>query len=113
MISSCILNEKYLPRERSYNLLTNNPAYQNIDSDTAIMMREFANIKLPRKEKDGGYNMCKAVMELKRESEQIGADEALVAAIKNAMKNTNQKYEDICEILGVSKADMARYKKMI
>lgn len=45
------------------------------------MMREFANIKLPRKEKDGGYNMCKAVMELKRESEQIGADEALVAAI--------------------------------
>ncbi len=92
-----------------YNLLTNNPAYQNIDSDTALMMREFANIKLPRKEKDGGYNMCKAVMELKRESEDIKA----IEMIKNAMKNTNKSFIDVCEILGVSKADMARYKKMI
>lgn len=77
------------------------------------MMREFANIKLPRKEKDDGYNMCKAVMELKRESEQIGADEALVAAIQNLMKNTKQPFEKVCISMGISKTDMARYKKMI
>lgn len=46
-------------------------------------------------------------------SEQIGADEALVAAIQNLMKNTKQPFEKVCISMGISKTDMARYKKMI
>ena len=37
-------------------------------------MREFANIKISRKSKEGDYNMCKAVMELKEEGKDILAD---------------------------------------
>lgn len=49
-----------------YNLITGNKKYENISKDTAIMMREFTDIRLPRKNKGGNYNMCKAVEDIQR-----------------------------------------------
>ena len=94
-------------------LVTEDINYKNIDKDTAIMIREFSSVKLPRKSKDGGYDMCKAVMDLKREGEKQGVDKALIAAIKNLMKNTTKSFEEVCEMLGINKTDMKRYKGMI
>lgn len=53
--------------------------------------------------------MCKAVMELKQEGEDIKA----IELIKNAMNNTAKSYEEVCNMLGITTEDMNRYRKMI
>lgn len=90
-------------------LLLNDLAYRNIDKETALMMAEFSDIKIPRRNKEGKYNMCKAIMELEKRS----ADNALINAIKNLMKNQNQSFEEVCISMGIPNTDMIRYKEMI
>ena len=59
----------YVPRKKpewdednELQCLTDSDSYyKNVDPDTVIMMSELMKIKLPRKNKDGGYDMCKAV----------------------------------------------------
>lgn len=94
------------------NLVTNNQAYKSIDKDTAIMMRELANVKLPRKNKDGEYNMCKAILDLEKKNQKIGEYNAIIKAIRNLMKNTNKSYEESCYLLGISRTEMDRYKNL-
>lgn len=92
-----------------HELVTNSVNFNNISRDTAIMMSEFADVKLPRKNKEGKYNMCKAIADLEKSS----ADKALVEAIRNLMKNTKLSFEEICVSMGISTSDMLRYKEMI
>lgn len=94
-------------------LVTSNSKFENISRDTAIMMREFADVKLPRKNEKGKYNMCKVITDLVEKNQAIGADKALIEAIKNAMENTKQTFEEVCKMLGISQIDMNRYKNMI
>ena len=96
-----------------HELVTNNTDFENISRDTAIMMREFADIKLPRKNKEGKYNMCKAIADLEKKNQELGADNALINAIKNLMKNQKKSFEEVCVSMGISNVDMNRYKKMI
>lgn len=96
-------------KDEMYNLVNTNSSYRDIDRDTAIMMREFANFTVPRRNKEGKYNMCKAIEELKRDS----ADEALIRAVKNLMKNGEKSFSESCVLLGINKTDMTRYRKMI
>lgn len=53
-------------------VVNSNDNYQSISPETAVMMRDFANVKLPRKTKEGGYDMCKAVMEIREEGREEG-----------------------------------------
>lgn len=53
--------------------------------------------------------MCKAVMELKQEGEDIKA----IELIQNAMHNTAKSFEEVCNMLGITTEDMNRYRKMI
>ena len=62
-----------------------------------------------RRNKEGKYNMCKAILDLEKKS----ADRALVEAIRNTMRNTQNSFEDVCKMLGIAKVDIQRYKKMI
>ena len=96
-----------------HELVTNNVGFENISRDTAIMMREFADIKLPRKNKEGRYNMCKAITDLEKKNQALGADNALICAIKNLMINQKKSFEEVCILMGIPNADMSRYKKMI
>lgn len=57
--------------------------------------------------------MGKAILDLEKKNQLIGADKALVEAIKNLMNNTEKSFEEICVSMGISKTDMNRYKKMI
>lgn len=87
-------------------LVADNEEYKNIDRETAVVMREFSSIKLPRKNKAGGYDMCKAVMDLKVEGEIIGIKKGeslgmkkLVSAISDARngmsyENLIKKYDE-------------------
>lgn len=76
-------------------------------------MKEFANIELPDKNKEGDYNMCKAVMELKQEGQREGEDIKAIELIQNAMHNTAKSFEEVCNMLGITTEDMNRYRKMI
>ncbi len=49
--------------------------YKNVDIDTARMISELSQIKMPRKQKKGGFNMCKAVIELREKGRQEGREE--------------------------------------
>ena len=53
--------------------------------------------------------MCKAVMELKQEGEDIKA----IELIQNAMHNTAKSFEEVCNMLGITTEDMNSYRKMI
>ncbi|SHI79532.1 Rpn family recombination-promoting nuclease/putative transposase [Pseudobutyrivibrio xylanivorans] len=55
-------------------LIQSDAEFSHINQETAELMREFASLKLPRKSKDGEYDMCKAVEDMKKESEAKGVD---------------------------------------
>ena len=69
--------------------------------------------------------MCKAVQDLiqrginegleigEKKGLAIGADNALINAIKNVMANTKQSYEYTCQTFGISPEDMKRYREMM
>lgn len=99
--------------EALQQLVAGNIDYQNIGRDTALMMREFANIKLPRKNKEGKYNMCKAIMEIQEEGIKQGTDSAWVTAIENLMKTTKKSFEEACTMLCIPDEDRNKYRSMI
>ena len=92
-----------------HELVTSNIDFKNISRDTAIMMREFADISLPRRNKEGKYNMCKAIEDL----EKISADKKAIELIKNLMDSTKKSFEDACAMLLISGKDASRYREMI
>lgn len=79
-------------------LLNQNEKYQNIDKDTAYMIKEFANIKLLRKSKKGSYNMCKAIEDLKKENQEQGQKRLLIELVGKKI-NKKKDIEQIMEEL--------------
>lgn len=57
--------------------------------------------------------MCKAIEDLEKMHQALGADNAIIEAIKNLMKTTQKSFEDACSMLLISEADANRYKEMI
>ena len=76
-------------------------------------------------DKEGNYNMCKAVIDLtnkgraegikegKKEGKIEGQTEALAFSIKSIMQSFNQSFEQACAVLKIDAKDMERYRKMI
>ena len=62
-------------KQKMQNLVATDKAFSNIKRDTAELMSEFASIQLPSRSKKGGYDMCKAVMEIKQEGFEEGREE--------------------------------------
>lgn len=97
-------------------VVSTNDRFKHISRETAELMRDFTNIKLPRKQKEGDYNMCKAVMEIKDEGRAEGRaerDTDFVKAIKNLMTNTNNSFDEACFLMGISEEDKIRYKSLM
>lgn len=88
--------------------------FSNVSLEVANAISECTDIKRQRnKTKGGGYNMCKAVLELEKKNQTIGADKAILATIKTLMETTNQSFEWVCEKMRISAADVLRYKNML
>ncbi|MCR4566922.1 MAG: Rpn family recombination-promoting nuclease/putative transposase [Pseudobutyrivibrio sp.] len=94
-------------------LVSKNDKFKSISRDTAEMMRDFANVRLPNKDKEGNYNMCKAVIDLTNKGRAEGQTEALLFSIKSIMDSFNQSFEQACAVLKIDAKDMERYRKMI
>lgn len=86
-------------KDAMLELLSQNEKYQNIDKDTAYMMREYANIKLPRKSKKGGYNMCKAIEDLKKECMDRGIEQGIEAFVLDKIEDQYPKDEIIKKLV--------------
>ncbi len=84
------------------DIISTNEIYKHMDHDTAEMMSNFANLKLPRKNKEGEYNMCKAVVEIKaegiaegiaegkKEGEKVGTIKTLTSLVKDGLLNIDE-----------------------
>ncbi len=77
------------------------------------MMRDFANVRLPNKDKEGNYDMCKAVIDLTNKGRAEGQTETLLFSIKSIMQSFDQSFEQACAVLKIDAKDMERYRKMI
>ena len=59
--------------------------------------------------KEGNYNMCKAVIDLTNK----GRAEGIAFSIKSIMQSLNYSFEQACAVLKIDAKDMERYRKMI
>ncbi|PHU33869.1 hypothetical protein [Pseudobutyrivibrio ruminis] len=59
--------------------------------------------------KEGNYNMCKAVIDLTNK----GRAEGIAFSIKSIMQSFNYSFEQACAVLKIDPKDMERYRKMI
>lgn len=70
---------------------------------------------LPRRNKEGKYNMC--VMDLEKKNQEIGKEigkeNTWVEAIRNIMKTSTKTFEEACAMLCINQVDMVKYRKMI
>lgn len=71
--------------EAIQKLLLNNKKYENISKETALIMREYTNIKLPRKTKEGKYNMCKGILDLQEKYQKLGEEKGIQSTILNML----------------------------
>ena len=59
--------------------------------------------------KEGNYNMCKAVIDLTNK----GRAEGIAFSIKSIMQSFNYSFEQACAVLKIDAKDMERYRRMI
>ncbi len=102
-----------------------NEAFQHVSRETAELMRDFASFRLPRRNKEGDYNMCKAVQEIERKGvvkgisigeargEARGEVKGRIKDIKMIMQYFNLTAEQALEALGVPKSEFDKYLSMI
>jgi len=68
-------------------------------------------------DKEGNYNMCKAVIDLtnkgRAEGIKEGYTEAIAFSIKSIMQSFNYSFEQACAVLKIDAKDMERYRKMV
>ena len=94
-------------------LVQSNNKFTNLQRDTAELIRDFASVKLPRKNSEGGYNMCKAVMELKQEGIEQGIEQTRLKDIENIKNNLGLSIDKALEILEIPDSERERYKSML
>lgn len=88
-------------KDRLYDLVHSKETYRHISKDTAMIIQEFANIKLPKENEKGDYNMCIAVDDLIEKSMVKGADSATIEHIQSFMTYSHQSANEIMDILAI------------
>ena len=107
--------------EKLQHLVQTNESFQHISRETAELMRDYASLRLPRKSKEGDYNMCKAVQEIERKSKEEGRlegklegiEENKVETIHILMKNLKYSAEKAMETLDIPKSEYKKYLTML
>ncbi len=91
--------------------LSGNAEYQKMDKETAQLISEFTKLKMPRKNKDGEYNMCKAVEEIKSESEARGETVGTIKTLASLVKDGLLSAEEAIKRSGISESEFEKYIK--
>jgi len=65
--------------------------YENVTKEQMELLVEFTDLKRPAKNREGGYSMCNAVREIRKESEQIGINKGLQQGIQTGRQKGFQE----------------------
>ena len=103
-----VLNARNSGNEMN-DLIATDEVYKHLDRDTARILSAFTSLKMPRKNKEGEYNMCKAVMEIQKKSET----EARIRDIRNLMENVKWSAEQAMKALGIPESDYKKYMSLL
>lgn len=126
----CYQNDKEKLRE-----LLQEDTYKNLDRETAEVIAVFADMKYAAenmdeyKNENGGYDMCEAMREIKKDCREAGRregrregrrsglreghEEGVSAMIRNLMQTMKLSAEDAMDILLIPKEERARYVKIL
>ena len=78
-------------KEKLYETMAG-PDYEDVSATAATVLSDYVNVKKPRKTRNGGYNMCKAIEELKKDWYAEGKEkglESMVRILKGVSDNIN------------------------
>ena len=93
-------------------------ALRHISRPTAELMRDYASLKrLPRKSKEGDYNMCKAIEDMKRKGMEMGIEKGIeitnLQNIKNVMESFHVDAERAMQSLKIPRSQHKKYLSML
>ena len=88
-------------------------SFSRLDRETAVLMSEFADIRLPKKSKEGEYNMCKAVEEIKAEGKAEGRaegrEEGIIETLVSLVRDGLISVEEAAKHAGLSTSEFEKY----
>ncbi len=84
-------------------------SFSRLDRETAVLMSEFADIRLPKKNKEGEYNMCKAVEEIKAEGKAEGRAEGVINTLVSLVRDGLISVEEAAKHAGLSTSEFEKY----
>ncbi|MDY4066880.1 hypothetical protein [Bullifex sp.] len=83
-------------------------AFQNLDENTAKLLETIVNIEIP---KDGGYNMCKAFDEIKKDAKLEGNKEGKTNTFFELTHEGLLSREIAAEKLNISLSEYTKLEK--
>ena len=86
-------------------LVQGDKSFRHIERDTAELISDFASVSLPRVNKEGDFDMCKAVMDIKQEGREEGKLEVLASLVKDGLLEV----EEAAKRAGISVEEMKAY----
>lgn len=100
--------------EKMQHLVQTNATLQHISRPTAELMRDYASLKrLPRKSKEGDYNMCKAIEDMKRKGMEKGIEITNLQNIKNVMESFHVDAERAMQSLKIPRNQYKKYLSLL
>ena len=86
-------------------LVQGDKSFRHIERDTAELISDFASVSLPRVNKEGDFDVCKAVMDIKQEGREEGKLEVLASLVKDGLLEV----EEAAKRAGISVEEMKAY----
>ena len=72
--------------EKLVNVVSSSQEYMHISKDAAEIIKNFSSMKkLPRRNKEGDYNMCKAIIEIEEKGIEKGTCDTLISLVKDGL----------------------------
>lgn len=77
-------------------VIENDKVFLHLDKESAEILNEFANIKMPRKNKEGEYDMCTAIKQMEKIYTDKGLDKGLKALVET-LKPILNDFQLVCD----------------
>ena len=94
-------------------LVQGDKSFRHIERDTAELISDFASVSLPRVNKEGDFDMCKAVMDIKQEGREEGRlegrEEGKLEVLASLVKDGLLEVEEAAKRAGISVEEMKAY----
>ena len=83
-------------KEKLYETMASSD-YKDVSATAATVLSEYVNVRKPRKTRNGGYNMCKAIEELKKDWYAEGMEKGMEKGLEEGLESMVRILKDVCE----------------